>query len=79
MALNGRLKGDIPTHLTPRQKELMHHLCRGLHNKEIAREMGIAYNTVRGEMLRDIFLRLRVRNRVEAAMLWRDISEKGNK
>lgn len=55
---------ESPT-LSPREKELLEHLARGLARKEAAREMGISHYTV-GEYLQSIYRKLSVNSRGEA-------------
>lgn len=55
---------DAPS-LSPREKELLQHLARGLARKEVAREMGISHFTV-GEYLQSIYRKLSVNSRGEA-------------
>jgi two-component system nitrate/nitrite response regulator NarL len=54
--------------LTPREMEILCHLAEGQSNKEIARELGISNGTVKLHV-RAILRKLRVRSRVEAAVL----------
>jgi two-component system nitrate/nitrite response regulator NarL len=54
--------------LTPREMEILCHLAQGESNKEIARELGISNGTVKLHV-RAILRKLRVRSRVEAAVL----------
>jgi DNA-binding NarL/FixJ family response regulator len=51
--------------LSPREKELLNYLARGLARKEVAREMGISHFTV-GEYLQSIYRKLSVNSRGEA-------------
>jgi DNA-binding NarL/FixJ family response regulator len=55
---------DAPS-LSPREKELLEYLARGLARKEVAREMGISHFTV-GEYLQSIYRKLSVNSRGEA-------------
>jgi DNA-binding NarL/FixJ family response regulator len=55
---------DAPS-LSPREKELLEHLARGLARKEVARQMGISHFTV-GEYLQSIYRKLSVNSRGEA-------------
>jgi DNA-binding NarL/FixJ family response regulator len=57
---------DGPTALTPRQREVLRLLARGLANKEIAAELGMSPATVRAH-LSSVFKLLRVENRTQAA------------
>ena len=61
---------DGTTHreeLTPREREVLVLLCRGLTNKEIARALGIRVATVNAH-LDSIYLKLAVGTRTQAAM-----------
>lgn len=60
-----RLRGEDTTQLTPRQLEIMALLTSGLPNKQIARRLGIAVETVKTHLER-IFERLGVGSRTEA-------------
>ena len=53
--------------LTPREDEVLRLVARGLVNKEIADELSISTETVRG-YLKSIYTKLHVRSRTEAAM-----------
>lgn len=55
--------------LSPREKELLDLLVRGTPNKEIAKTFNISENTVRNHIA-NIFSKLKVNNRTEAAFLW---------
>lgn len=59
------------TDITPREQAILASLCRGLSNKEIAREVGISPNTVRNQLQR-LQERFNARNRVQLALLARD-------
>lgn len=54
-------------HLTAKELEVLSLVCRGLRNKEIARDLAMSVRTVEGH-LDTIFNRLGVRSRTEAAM-----------
>ena len=54
--------------LTPREMEILCHLAEGQSNKLIARELGISNGTVKLHV-RAILRKLKVRSRVEAAVL----------
>lgn len=56
-----------PVHLTAKELEVLGLVCRGLRNKEIARDLAMSVRTVEGH-LDAIFNRLGVRSRTEAAM-----------
>ena len=62
--------------LSPRETEILEHLCEGLANKEIADRLGISTETVRVH-LKHIYEKLHVRSRTEAAMKFRDSREQG--
>ena len=53
--------------LTPRDKQLLGYLARGLTNQEIARSLGMNVRTVK-HYLTQMFRKMRVRNRVEAIL-----------
>ena len=59
---------DFPTHLTPRQKEVLLLIARGHTCSEIASILGISYFTVRGHFER-AEIRLGARNRPHAVAL----------
>jgi DNA-binding NarL/FixJ family response regulator len=56
--------------MTPRQIDVLTHLCRGRSNKAIARDLGMSDNTVRTH-LAVIFKELGARSRTEVAFLAR--------
>jgi len=53
--------------LTPRDEQILAKVVVGKTNPEIAEQLGITEGTVKGHVSR-IFIKLEVRNRVEAAM-----------
>lgn len=53
--------------LTPREREVAWWICRGRSNKEIARHLGVSFNTVNAHA-GAIRRKLRARNRTEVAM-----------
>lgn len=55
--------------LTPREREIASRACRGLSNKEIARELGAGEGTVKIH-LHNIFQKLRITNRTAMAALY---------
>ena len=52
--------------LSAREKEIVHHVCAGLKNKEIAKEMTISPGTVKVHMMH-VFEKTRVKDRFELA------------
>jgi DNA-binding NarL/FixJ family response regulator len=54
-------------HLSPREKEILSHLCTGHSNKLIARHLGIAEATVKVH-LKSVQRKIRVENRTQAAI-----------
>lgn len=56
--------------LTEREGQILAHVARGLTNKEIARALSLSEKTVKHHMT-NIMQKLQVRNRVEAAMVFR--------
>ncbi len=70
--------GPTMAGLTPRQREVLGQLARGLPNKRIARELGLSESTVKVHLLA-IYRVLSVRNRTEAviaAQAYLDIESK---
>ena len=61
------LPAGLPVHLTPRQREILHLLCRGHPNKEIALQLGLAETTVKTHITA-IFQALGVVNRTQAVL-----------
>lgn len=53
--------------VTEREMDVLQLVCRGLHNKEIARELSVSVRTIEGH-ISAILSRLGVRSRTEAAM-----------
>src|SRR5687768_8680512 len=64
-----RLRGDTPASsgpsLTPRERTVLEHLARGLGNKQIAAQLGIAERTVKFHVS-SVFTKLGATNRTEA-------------
>ncbi len=58
-----------PLPLTDHQRRVWELVAAGKEGKEIARETGMAYGTVKVHMSR-LFPRIGCRNRVEAALKW---------
>ena len=65
--LTGDPGEDTLPHLTPREHQVMTHLCRGALDKEIAEMLQISAWTVHNH-LKNIYEKLRVQNRTEAVM-----------
>jgi DNA-binding NarL/FixJ family response regulator len=55
-------------HLSPREKQIVAAVARGLSNRDIAVSTGIAQQTVKNH-LSSIFHKLQVRSRVQLAIL----------
>jgi DNA-binding NarL/FixJ family response regulator len=53
--------------LTAREEEVLRLVAKGMVNKEIADELGVSLETIRGH-LKNIYTKLHVRSRTEAAM-----------
>jgi DNA-binding NarL/FixJ family response regulator len=60
---------DLPE-LTERESQILAQVARGFTNKEIARTLALSEKTVKHHMT-NVMQKLRVRNRVEAAMVFR--------
>ena len=65
--LVGEPGADTLPHLTPREHQVMTHLCRGALDKEIAEWLSISSWTVHNH-LKNIYEKLGVQNRTEAVM-----------
>ncbi|MDM9621911.1 DNA-binding response regulator [Rhizobium sp. AC44/96] len=63
------LEGALQGKLTPREREVMDLVAEGLSNKHIARRLDLQEKTVKHH-LTQIFLKLDVTNRTEAAIRW---------
>ena len=63
----------MPT-LTKRQRELAALIADGRRASEIAEELGLTRGTVES-YTHELYVKLRVRNRTELAMWWRDQAE----
>lgn len=66
--LNSGHKYPITLCLTARQRDVLNGIIKGHSNKEIAREIGISFQTVKIHVS-EILRRLNVRNRTEAVIL----------
>ena len=58
-------KGEGVARLTPREREVLDLMARGLDNRAIAAKLGIQYTTVRGHV-RSVVEKLGARSRLEA-------------
>ena len=65
-------KANREIHVTAREREVIAHVCNGLSNCEIAKEMNVAVHTVKTHM-RNIMANMRVRSRLQiAARVYRE-------
>jgi len=64
-ATNGGPTGEGAARLTPREREVLDLMARGLDNRAIAAKLGIQYTTVRGHV-RSVVEKLGARSRLEA-------------
>lgn len=62
-----RLSGDIEVPLTQRESEVLRQMALGLTNKEIAKTLGISYETVK-EHVQHILRKIGVSDRTQAAV-----------
>ena len=65
------LSNPLIGNLTPRERQALDALCRGLSNKEIARELDLSEGTVKLHV-RTLCRKLGARNRTHAAIIARD-------
>lgn len=56
-------------HLSPRESEVVRLVALGMANKEIAAELGMSSNTVKGHV-ESIMKKLQAKNRAAAAAVW---------
>ena len=75
-AARSATRADPLSDLTVREKEILEFVARGLSNKEVAAHFGLSEKTVKYYMT-NILQKLQVRNRVEAALLARQIPPAG--
>jgi DNA-binding NarL/FixJ family response regulator len=59
--------GSLGSHLTTREVEILDLLCKGTQNKLIAHRLNLSENTIKAHV-RNIYRKLHVRNRTEAAL-----------
>lgn len=71
-AARSAARADPLSDLTVREREILEFVARGMSNKEVARHFGLSEKTVKYYMT-NILQKLQVRNRVEAALLARQI------
>ena len=64
-----RATSDWRERLTPREREILERLARGLRYAEIAAELGVRAPTVKNHLHR-IYEKIEVRSRTEAAVKW---------
>ncbi len=67
------MKNFDPNELTRREKEVITELSRGLYYKEIASKIFISQETVK-KHVRSIYRKMGVRNRMEAALKFQQVS-----
>jgi two-component system nitrate/nitrite response regulator NarL len=65
--LDGQAERRALPRLTPREKEIVHHVCGGLRNKEIASALSITAGTVKVHLMH-IFEKTGVKDRFELAV-----------
>ena len=65
--VNGSIERRSTPRLTPREKEIVHHVCAGLKNKEIAGALTITPGTVKVHLMH-IFEKTGVKDRFELAV-----------
>lgn len=63
----GLMERRVAPRLTPREKEIVHHVCGGLKNKEIAAALAITPGTVKVHLMH-IFEKIGVKDRFELAI-----------
>jgi DNA-binding NarL/FixJ family response regulator len=64
---HGGLDRRSPPRLTPREREIVHHVCAGMKNKEIAEALAITPGTVKVHLMH-IFEKTGVKDRFELAV-----------
>jgi two-component system, NarL family, nitrate/nitrite response regulator NarL len=63
--------------LSPRHRQILALIARGMRNEEIASELGLSQNTIKFH-IQALYLRLEVRNRVQAANQYAQIIGEGD-
>jgi DNA-binding CsgD family transcriptional regulator len=77
--MSGRPPSDRELHVTPRQRQILDLAVRGLTDKEIGAELGIAVSTIRTHLER-FYRENGLRNKNEAVAVWqhyRDTERRG--
>lgn len=74
---SGETAADPLAELTPREREILERVAEGHSNKVIAADLGLREKTVKHYMT-NVLQKLHVRNRVEAALLARNVLEGNN-
>lgn len=64
VAAQGRLRGSLTPHLTPREREIMQLVCNGLTNRSIAGQLSISLGTVTAHLGR-IYERIGIEDRAQ--------------
>jgi len=66
--------GAMLRQLAPRYRErqILQYVCKGLSNKDIAKQVGLRVGTVKAYMHR-VFKKMRVRDRLEAIQAWKKL------
>lgn len=64
-------QSDNPAILSPREREVLRQLARGISIAAIAQEMGISHHTV-GDHVKNIYRKLNITSRAEAALRAKD-------
>ena len=70
LALRGEKALGVPDQLTPREREVLELLGRGISDRDISQQLSLSVSTV-GHHVHNILRKLRLKNRVQAATLSR--------